>query len=353
MLSRLRDLARMLRILDAVDAVSFSVRRFFRLVEMLALPVLFLGALTLVVITVTRAITWSSMTHLIAVPKDRIATETQILISLGQVLGGGFILTGLYFTGKSYVLARRGQFAERLGTAIEGLGDDSLQRRIGSILSLGAMVSDERGDTYVVINVLCSFVRTATASEDYRAEYSNTSPRADIQAAISVLAQARRRIAWWRWIEIDLRKSVLSYANFDNGDFRRAKFQDCLLTNSSFFRSRLARANFSRATLSGSNFNQTDLRNTSFFRSVSPSCTFRRANIIQANLARANLKECSFDDARIIETTFSQSEMTQSTFHGSRVRGGDYHKVDAQIIESMNIKKLSSLYAKLALLAGS
>lgn len=339
MLSRLQDFARVLRILDIIDVISFSARKLFRLIEMLALPALFLGALALVVITVARALAWSSMTHLIAIPKDRIETETQILISLGQILGGGFILTGLYFTGKSYVLARRGQFAERLGAAIEGLGGDSLQRRVGSILSLGAMVSDERGDMSVVINVLCSFIRTATTGDDYRTEFSNIPPRADIQAAISVLAQARRRMSWWKWVEIDLRGSVLSRANFDRGDFRRALFQDCLLTESSFFRSRLARANFSRAMLGGSNFNQTDLRRASFFRSASPASTFRRSNIVNANLTRANLAECSFDGARIINCTFGQSALERSSFRGSRVRGGDYHRVDPEIIEIMNIKR--------------
>jgi hypothetical protein len=240
MVSRLRDLARILRVLDIADIVSFTIKKFFKFIETLALPVLLLSTLSLVVIAISRAIAWGSMAHLVTNPKDRIQAESQIFITLGQILGGGFILTGLYFTSKSYVLARRGQFGERLGAAIEGLGDSNLQRRVGSILSLGAMIGDERGNVSVITNVLCSFVRTTTTADDYKAEYSNAEPRSDVQAAISVLARARRRTAWWSWVKIDLRKSMLAQANFDEGDFRHALFQDCTLAGSSFFRGRLA-----------------------------------------------------------------------------------------------------------------
>jgi uncharacterized protein YjbI with pentapeptide repeats len=340
MLSRLGDVARLLRVLDIADIISFATRKFFRLIEILALPVLLLGTLALVITAASRAIAWSSMTHLVVNPKDRIQAETQIFITLGQILGGGFILTGLYFTGKSYILARRGQFGERLGVAIEGLGDDNLQRRVGSILSLGAMVGDERGNVRVITGVLCTFIRTATTNADYRREYSDAAPRADVQAAISVLVQMRRRISWRNWINIDLRESVLPNAKFDEGDLRYAFFQDCHLSNASFFRSRLSHANFSRANLTNSDFNQTDLRHTSFFQSISIKCKFRRSNIIGANLTRADLTECSFDGARVINSTFSQSTLDNSTFRGARFRGGDYHKVNPETLKAMGIVKL-------------
>jgi uncharacterized protein YjbI with pentapeptide repeats len=337
-ISRLRDWGRILRISDIADVIAFSIRRLFRLIEILALPTLLLATLTLVIVAVSRALAWSSMTHLVTNPKDRIQSETQIFVTLGQILGGGFILTGLYFTGKSYVLARRGQFAERLGVAIEGLGDNALQRRLGSIISLGAMINDERGNVSVIATVLCSFIRTATKDTDYQAAYCNSEPRADVQAAISALAQARKRTAWWRWVEIDLRSSTLSHTNFDTGDFRRALFQDCVLEGSSFFRCRLARANFSRARIDKSNFNQADLRGSVFFQSTSTSSTFRRANFVKANLSRAKLADCAFDGARLIDCTFAQSDLEGSTFRGSHIRRGEYHKVDAKVIDAMNIQ---------------
>jgi uncharacterized protein YjbI with pentapeptide repeats len=337
MLSRLRDLARTLRVPDAADFISFTIRKFFKLVEMLALPVLLLGTLTLVAIAASRALAWSSMTPLIVNPKDRVQAETQIFVTLGQILGGGFILTGLYFTGKSYILARRGQFGERLGAAIEGLGDPNLQRRVSSIISLGAMIGDERQNVSVVTDVLCTFIRTTTTTEAYSAEYSNAEPRADIQTAISVLARVRRRTAWLDWVKIDLRKSVLPKANFNEGDFRTALFEGCILTDSSFFRARLARANFSEATLGGSNFNQTDLRRASFYRSTSPKCWFRRSNMVGTNLTLTDLTECSFDGARIINCTFGQARLGGATFDGIRIRGGEYFGVDPEVKEKMGV----------------
>jgi hypothetical protein len=337
--SRLRDLARIARVQDAVDVVSLTVRKLFKLIESLALPVLALGTLALVFVAVSRAFAWGSMTPLITSPKDRVAAETQIFVTLAQILGGGFILTGLYFTGRSYILTRRGQFGERLGGAIEGLGDKSnLQRRVSSIISIGAMIGDDRQSVSVVTDVLCSFIRSETATDDYRTDYSDVEPRADIQAAVSLLGRIRRRTAWWYWVKLDLRKSFLLGADFGEGDFRRAQFQDCTLDKSSFFRARLIDANFSRATLGGSNFNQSDLRRTSFFRSNSQNCTFRRSNMVSANLTRAILLECSFDGARIINSTFGQAQLAGSTFRKIHIRGGEYYKVDPEIKREMGVK---------------
>jgi uncharacterized protein YjbI with pentapeptide repeats len=336
MLSYLRDLMRMFRAQDVADIVTSAVKQFFRIIEGMALPILLLATLALVVVAASRALAWSTMTHLVTNPKDRIQAETQIFVTLGQILGGGFILTGLYFTSRSYILARRGQFAERLGSAIEGLGADNLQRRVGSIISLGAMIGAQRGDASVVTGVVCAFIRTATNTDEYRDEHSNSSPRADVQAALTVLSGARRRTIWWRWIEIDLRASVLSNADFSVGDFRRAMFQECLLAGTSFFRCRLSGADFAEATLDGSNFNQSDLRRASFFKSAASSSTFRRSNLVRANLTRADLRECGFGGSRIINSTFGQAKLEGASFRKSHVRGGDYHKVEATILAQMN-----------------
>jgi uncharacterized protein YjbI with pentapeptide repeats len=200
------------------------------------------------------------------------------------------------------------------------------------------MIGAQRDDASVVAGVLCAFIRTTTTSDEYRDEHSHSLPRADIQTAISVLARARRRTIWRRWIEIDLRASVLSNANFDAGDFRRALFQECLLTRSGFFRCRLARANFSRAVLDGSNFNQADLRRASFFTSTASSSTFRRSNLVGANLTRADLRDCGFDGARIVDCTFGQAKLEQASFRNAHVRGGDYHKVDPAILNQIHMK---------------
>lgn len=68
MLSYLRDLARTLRIQDAADVASSAAKQFFRAIERLALPLLLLATLGLVGAAVSRALAWSSMTHLVSDP---------------------------------------------------------------------------------------------------------------------------------------------------------------------------------------------------------------------------------------------------------------------------------------------
>jgi hypothetical protein len=278
------------------------------------------------------------MMPLIATPKDRVAAENQSFVTLGQILGGGFILTGLYFTAKSYTLTRRGQFAERLAEAIEGLGaSDNLQRRVGSIYGLGALTAGaDTRDKRAVEELLCAFVRSETLQKDYKAEYERK-PRPDVQAALSVLSRISRRSSIFSWSSIDLRQSHLSGADLSRGDWRRARLEECEFSGCTFFRSRLAAASLQGAKASNCDFNQTDLRGASLFRADSAGSTFRRAWLRKANLTRATLTDCSFDGAWLIDCTFGQAELTGATFSGSHIRGGSFYKVPPEMLARMGL----------------
>jgi uncharacterized protein YjbI with pentapeptide repeats len=274
------------------------------------------------------------MMPLISSPKDRVAAETQAFVTLGQVLGGGFILTGLYFTAKSYALARRGQFAERLAAAIEGLADkDNLKRRVGSLLSLGAMTSgaDSR-DIRAIDELLCTFVRTETASDSYQDEHQEK-PREDVQTALNILARRGRRASLTSWAVLDLRGSFLCGADLSHGDLRRTRLTGAELRSCLFFRTRPSGADLARTNLNNSEFLQADLRQTSFFSAVGERCTFRRAWLKNANLTQSKLRQSSFDEARIINSTFGQADLDGSTFVGAVVRGGIYHMVPDEILQ--------------------
>jgi uncharacterized protein YjbI with pentapeptide repeats len=331
MISSARDLGLRFGWRSVADWVRLSGRSVVTALEVAALPLLLLASLALVVVAGSRAFAWISMAPLVEVPKDRIAAENQMFITLAQVLGGGFVLTGLYFTARSYVLARRSQFAERLGVAIEGLGDDNLQRRVGSLYSLGAMASGEQRDARAITNLVCAFVRTTTTAEKYREAFS-AKPREDVQTAIDVLGEKGVRLTWTRWLSIDLSDAYLAGANFAHGDFRRAQLRGANLESCSFFRARLTDADLSGSQVGHANFNQADLKRTSLFRSRASDSTFRRARLLRTNATYAELRKAAFDGSWMIRSTFGQADMTDATFDGVRERKCEFYKVPSDVV---------------------
>ena len=64
---------------------------------------------------------------------DRLKAENDIRTTLLQALAGATLLVGLYFTGRTFQLNREGQVTERFTRAIDQLGSDKLDVRLGGI----------------------------------------------------------------------------------------------------------------------------------------------------------------------------------------------------------------------------
>lgn len=69
-------------------------------------------------------------------------------------LGAGLVAVGaLRFTARSFVLSREGQVTDRYTKAIEQLGSDKLDVRIGGIYALERVARDSTGDHPTVMEV--------------------------------------------------------------------------------------------------------------------------------------------------------------------------------------------------------
>jgi pentapeptide repeat protein len=178
-------------------------------------------------------------------------------------LGAGVLAAGaLIFTASNYRLARRthelteqGQVTDRYTKAIEQLGSEKLDVRIGGIYALERIARDSPRDHPTVIEVLSAFVREHSR-EDSGTGPSARSKRPDVQAAVTVIG--RRNTGH------DRQRVDLSYA-----DLTGANLMDANLARTSFLSAILSQALLSRADLKNSYLGAAKLVSAAFCVSLS------------------------------------------------------------------------------------
>ena len=164
-------------------------------------------------------------------------------------LGAGLLAAGaLVFTARNFILSREGQVTDRYTKAIEQLGSDKLDVRIGGIYALERVARDSARDHPTVIEVLTAFI-----CEHSREQWPPSGPnddqerstRPDVQAAITVLG--RRRAS--RDHGLDLGRVDLTGANLYFANFAGSILSGSILAGANLFSANLARANLTGADL--------------------------------------------------------------------------------------------------------
>ena len=127
--------------------------------------------------------------------------ETALDNARGRLLtlGAGLFAAGaLVFTARNFTLSREGQVTDRYTKAIEQLGSDKLDVRIGGIYALERVARDSARDHPTVMEVLTAFIREhsheqwpPTSSPDGREPERSTRP--DVQAAVTVVGRRDAR----------------------------------------------------------------------------------------------------------------------------------------------------------------
>lgn len=176
--------------------------------------------------------------------EDLITAENNARATLAQIIGGTVLLFGLYLTWKNIEVAQEGKLTDRFSKAIELLGNDNLDVRLGGIYALERIARDSQTDHWTVMEVLTAFVREhspaspiiftpqsqVTKEQPQNGEHpsveSNPAERfpADIQTVLTVIGR--------RKAEQDKGKTLQLYATSLHGaDLSYANLMDANLTN--------------------------------------------------------------------------------------------------------------------------
>ncbi len=239
--------------------------------------------------------------------QGRFEAENAARVAIAQIIGGILLLVGVYFTWwrieeaeESRNVAREGQLTERFSRAVEHLGSDRLEIRLGGIYALERIAHDSERDHWPIVEVLTAYIRENAAWTGPSAEdppptgiiADTPRLRADVQAILTVLG--RRDIAYEanqeRWM--DLRKA----------DLRAANLSDAQLDNSIFTECCMELAFLGSAHLKKCFFVATNLRCVTLRNANAEGATFDRASLRGADLRNANLRGCSFGSADLSQS---------------------------------------------------
>src|SRR6266568_2655897 len=139
--------------------------------------------------------------HDIGPAKESLAAARDAARGRLLALGAGLFAAGaLLFTARNFTLSRRtfelteqGQVTDRFTKAIEQLGSDKLDVRIGGIYALERIARDSAKDHPTVMEVLTAFIREHSREQwppsnaDQSVQERLTRP--DVQAALTVIGR--------------------------------------------------------------------------------------------------------------------------------------------------------------------
>lgn len=217
-------------------------------------------------------------------------------------------IAALVFTGLSlrathdqYGLSEQGQLADRFSKAIEQLGSNTIDVRLGSIYSLEDVARDSPTHHSTVFEVLNAFVRTRSHnppcySPMLGTRYGSALP-ADVQAALTVTG--RRDTSHDGPNPPDLRTTCLAGADLVAAQLDRANLTGANLNNSNLtgahlheahlFSDVLMGAELSGAHLTAAELVLTDLTGARLTGADLTGAKLNGADLTAANLTGANL----------------------------------------------------------------
>jgi uncharacterized protein YjbI with pentapeptide repeats len=255
--------------------------------------------------------------------EKRIELENSNRATLAQILGGAFVLAGLYFTWQNLLVSKEAQITDRFTKSIELLGSKEQDIRLGGIYSLERIANDSPKDYWTIIEILTSFVREKSKlkkTEKYREKpiYS-----VEIQAILNILGRRNTQRDAGR--EIDLSNSDLSGFTIPlDSDFSRAVFRNSVLKKTRLQAVTLTYADFSDADLTEASLNKARLQNTIFNNACLNCATVKYANLDKAKLdssfvhdadfRESSLKQACFDKAHLQGARFNKTVLDKSTF---------------------------------------
>jgi Pentapeptide repeats (8 copies) len=250
---------------------------------------------------------------------------------------GGAVLVGVLFTwhqqqstsrqfAEQLAVTRQGQVGERFSGAVEQLGHDSIDVRLGGLYELEQLARPETQAPerrLVIMEVIAAYIRQHAEPPGTEIPTGPITYRLaqDVAAAFSIIG--RRSIQdgdpMADLSKLRLGSANLTGARLDHVDLSDTDLRGAVLDGASLERSSLERADLERARLRGANLSSATLSDT----------LLRGARLFGANLSNANLYNASLDGADLRETDLRGADLSHA-FLASTIEGVDLGGADLQ-----------------------
>lgn len=269
-------------------------------------------------------------------PKDLADAENSYRATLAQILGGVAVGIGIYFAWGNLTTAREGQITERFTRAVDHLGSEKLEIRLGGIYALERIANESDKDYWPIIEILTAYIRNNSpakiietkddnsfadfqASEDKKYESEvmefqsfdeykkdetevNKLPL-DIQAILTVIRRRKYSFSSGEPEFLDLRKTNLSRfyligANLEGADLQEADLRGTYLQH----------ANLNGAYLKGAYLKNTFLMKAYLHDAILKEAKLQLAVLSGSVLTNANLQEADLKNAFLSNANFENAD---------------------------------------------
>lgn len=282
------------------------------------------------------------------------------LVGLGA-LGTFWLNSRVYrITTRTFEVTERGHVTDRYSKAIEQLGNDSLDVRLGGIYALEQIAKDSariEEDQAIIVEVLSAFVRvhsdpiyryktslSATeAGNTSTLSYEELTDRAkdylskavklplDVQAAVTVLGRLpySKEIPRGDLTEATLRRVTL-HTDLTGAVLVRADLTDTNLSGATLARTELTKAKLLEADLGGADLTGAYLTAADLTRAKLLNANFARAVLVMAHFTEANLTEVNFltEMDLLTEVNFTEADLTGAYLTGAYLTGAVLVRAD-------------------------
>ncbi len=289
--------------------------------------------------------------------QELIKNKIDFVKTVATILGGGILLYGVYLTLRriralesQVKVAEDGQITDRYTKAVEQLGSDKMEVRLGGVYALERIARDSPRDYWTIMEVLTAYVRerapwppkkppdeqtttsveppTATANPDQDPPPSK--PPTDIQAALTVLGRRARRYGQGEDQPLDLRGT----------DLRGADLQGAHLEGALLVSAHMERADFSWSHIEGVNLIGSHLENAYFYNSYMDNSLLLGAFLSNANFNRAFLKKADLCEAHmrwaiLVKTNLEGADLSDANLEGADLKVAN---LDGAIFQGTHIE---------------
>ncbi|MEH2420674.1 MAG: pentapeptide repeat-containing protein [Nostoc sp.] len=205
------------------------------------------------------------------------------------------------------------QISERFAKAIEQLGNEKIETRLGAIYTLERIAKDSKDYHWTIMEVLTAFVRENASFKDLSDNNTRNTDsliivntwsyqklkeieqesnlQTDIQAALTVIGRRKSEN------DLENQRLNLSNINIRGADLSKANLQGANLIEANLQGAFLMKANLQEAYLSKANL--------------------QRANLSKANLQGANLIEASLQGGFLIEASLQGADLSKANLQGA------------------------------------
>ena len=263
---------------------------------------------------------------------------------MAQIIAGGALLLGLYFTWRQLTITQEGQITDRFAKAIAQLGDERLALRLGGIYALERISRDSPRDLEAINQVLTAYIRenkrqnesevpkiheaardagpsipvsiarsgftilNAPRWETWQVHLGTNRLAPDIQAIVTLLADfIGRDQSLWR--AVDLRGSFLRGLS--------------LLGLSNLRYALLSGADLSDSFLGGVDLSFAELSHANLSGSWLMSINLSYASLCDANIRGACLNSADLNEARLNGANLDGADLTLAQLKGANLRGAN------------------------------